>query len=349
MTPTLTHPKTTTDSDAALAVLAGAAIGDAWGYPVEFTTYAVLSQQYPDGAPYPAAPALISDDTQMSLAVTHALTTASRLHQDPRAHLIHRFLSWREDPDNNRAPGTTCMTALAHLAQDPTVPFDVGLAESKGCGTIMRTAPCAFLPEATRLPITVYQSVLTHAHPVAAAATAVFTELLHDILTITVPQRDLLSHAQRITRQLHDREYPNSAWQDWLGHVPGRAGYADASDYLRAGFNAVDTYLGTLATEASHWRPNTDVCEVAGGGWIAEETLGCALTITSHPQFADPVEAVRKAATSGGDSDSIASLVGAIEGALHGMTPLAHLFRGIEPRYQDDITRTAPLLAALGN
>jgi ADP-ribosylglycohydrolase len=56
-----------------------------------------------------------------------------------------------------------------------------------------------------------------------------------------------------------------------------------------------------------------------GAGWIAEEALATALlcTIRHHE---DPVGALARAATTSGDSDSIACLAGAFLGARLGMT-----------------------------
>ncbi len=59
-------------------------------------------------------------------------------------------------------------------------------------------------------------------------------------------------------------------------------------------------------------------CLITGEGWIAEEAFATGLLcFLLFPD--DPVAALRRAAVSSGDSDSIACLVGAFAGAFHGL------------------------------
>lgn len=63
--------------------------------------------------------------------------------------------------------------------------------------------------------------------------------------------------------------------------------------------------------------PETDPCLATGEGWIAEEALATGLLC--FLLFVDePVTALRRAACTSGDSDSIACLTGAFAGAYHG-------------------------------
>lgn len=60
--------------------------------------------------------------------------------------------------------------------------------------------------------------------------------------------------------------------------------------------------------------PETDPCLATGDGWIAEEALATALLcFLLFPE--EPVTALRRAACTRGDSDSIACLAGAFAGA----------------------------------
>ena len=64
-------------------------------------------------------------------------------------------------------------------------------------------------------------------------------------------------------------------------------------------------------------KDSSDVCEILGGGWGSDEALACALAcVLKFPK--DYASAVRRGATTGGDSDSIASIAGAISGAYLG-------------------------------
>jgi ADP-ribosylglycohydrolase len=71
--------------------------------------------------------------------------------------------------------------------------------------------------------------------------------------------------------------------------------------------------------ESALQRPDyhSDPCLLTGAGWIAEEALATGLLcFLLFPD--DPVAALRRAAVTSGDSDSIACLTGAFAGAHHG-------------------------------
>jgi ADP-ribosylglycohydrolase len=102
--------------------LFGLAYGDALGRPTEFLTVAEFIDRYGPGGPrdlpgdpggrtdaHPdARPALVTDDTQMALAVGWALHDAPGPTPEAVAPLLReRFVSWAASPDNNRAPGQT--------------------------------------------------------------------------------------------------------------------------------------------------------------------------------------------------------------------------------------------------
>jgi ADP-ribosylglycohydrolase len=72
---------------------------------------------------------------------------------------------------------------------------------------------------------------------------------------------------------------------------------------------------------------------------VAEEALATALLcVLLHPN--DPVRALRQAATTSGDSDSIAAIAGALAGAHHGISAWpADWVANIE--YADRIERLA--------
>src|SRR5437867_7697133 len=119
-------------------------------------------------------PSLVTDDTQMTLAVGEALLevedydkiSAEILEKILRDH----FVKWLNSPDNNRAPGMTCMRACEMLEAGYSW-TKATVANSKGCGANMRVAPVGLLPEAKngitekiRSAIAQFQSALTHGH-----------------------------------------------------------------------------------------------------------------------------------------------------------------------------------------
>lgn len=154
--------------------LFGLAYGDALGKPTEFLTVAEIERRYGPAGPRELSgePALVTDDTQMALAVGWALHEAPSLTPEAVEPLLRRrFLAWAVSPDNNRAPGMTCLRACAELSrglrwQEATV---VG---SKGCGANMRVTPVGLLDVDldTLAGLAQLQAGLTHGHPTGLAA-----------------------------------------------------------------------------------------------------------------------------------------------------------------------------------
>src|SRR5215475_1074944 len=101
--------------------LFGLAFGDALGAPTEFLRVAEILERFPPAGPLEPAgnPALVTDDTQMTLAVAVALLEASSagpLSPQSLEHALRRkFVGWLNSPDNNRAPGMTCLRACELL------------------------------------------------------------------------------------------------------------------------------------------------------------------------------------------------------------------------------------------
>lgn len=138
----------------ATGALLGLALGDALGFPTEFNDVpAILAKCGPWREMALPRPAFITDDTQMTLAVARALRDtldggpldAARLEGPLRAE----FTAWYRSPDNNRAPGRTCLTACAELER-PGLPWaEASQTGSKGCGANMRVAPVGLVPGLT--------------------------------------------------------------------------------------------------------------------------------------------------------------------------------------------------------
>lgn len=99
--------------------LFGLAYGDARGKPTEFLTVVEIVDRYGPAGPrqLTGEPALVTDDTQMALAVGWALRDAPEATSAALEPLLRRrFVDWADSPDNNRAPGATCLGACAGLA-----------------------------------------------------------------------------------------------------------------------------------------------------------------------------------------------------------------------------------------
>jgi ADP-ribosylglycohydrolase len=104
---------------AATGALLGLAMGDAMGFPTEFNDIAQIAVKCGPWRTMPlplsSGRAYVTDDTQMTLALGEGLIealaagplTASRMEPPVRA----RFVQWWDSPENNRAPGRTCLRA----------------------------------------------------------------------------------------------------------------------------------------------------------------------------------------------------------------------------------------------
>ncbi len=304
--------------------LFGLAFGDALAAPCEFLSVDEICQRHPPNGPLDLEgnPALVTDDTQMALALGRALLDARATRTLSPADLEYtigmRFTEWLHSPDNNRAPGRTCLRAIAGL--DAGLPWlRATQLDSKGCGANMRVAAVGLLPSsvladaaADRAAIAQFQAALTHGHATALAASDLTTAAVH-FLARGGSQSELLEWL-RCYGQSQRRVYHG----DWLGSLWQRPWAASAEDFIAGGWDECLTALQRVEDGLQHADRDTDPCLVSGDGWIAEEALATALLcILWYPD--EPRRALRRAAVTRGDSDSIACLAGAFAGAVHGI------------------------------
>ena len=148
-----------------LGCLLGGAVGDGFGYAVEFDRLDAIRQRY--GAAGIRAPVLrngrlvVSDDTQMTLFTLEGLARSIELNGKGSeaaavAEVRRAYLDWLDTQGAShgvalagtlathsalrvqRAPGNTCLSAL-HGGGNGTI--ETPINDSKGCGGAMRTAP----------------------------------------------------------------------------------------------------------------------------------------------------------------------------------------------------------------
>src|SRR6266567_4733931 len=124
--------------------LFGLAFGDALGADTEFLSVEQILRRFPPHGPLEPTghPARVTDDTQMTLAVGEALLEAAQPYTATTLEgpLRRAFVAWSNSPENNRAPGMTCMRACAGLERG--LPwYEATVSRSKGCGANMRVAP----------------------------------------------------------------------------------------------------------------------------------------------------------------------------------------------------------------
>ncbi|MCE5994105.1 ADP-ribosylglycohydrolase family protein [Pseudomonas sp. KCA11] len=290
--------------------LLGGAVGDALGAPVEFLEWPVIKARFgPQGiidlAPAYGITGAISDDTQMMLFTAEGLLRAYVLGSSRQPchvpsiihHALLRWLATQDYPStipvatdgwlikhlglwSRRAPDATCLSALKGSGRLGAVAEN----SSKGCGALVRVAPCAFFAHA--FDYAAQSGRLTHGHPTGYLAAGLFA----DILQRVVDRQDSLEHA--VTQSLAR-----------YGQVPGME--ETRSLIERVLFFYYEGYT-----------PTPQRIDDFGAAWVADQVLAvglwCALTARSLE------EGVAMAVNHSGDSSSTGLVVGHLLGAQYG-------------------------------
>ncbi|KQY95043.1 MULTISPECIES: ADP-ribosylglycohydrolase family protein [unclassified Brevundimonas] len=295
--------------DRVLGCLFGGAVGDAFGYAVEFDRLQeILRRHGPDGLTEPQLQAgkfIVSDDTQMTLFTAEAVNRSG----SPEGFIDEcraAYLRWYETQTGRpgegrdgllahaplwkrRAPGNTCMSALA---QGGTGSAERRINDSKGCGGVMRVAPIGLVrhwDERTAFELGAAAAALTHGHPSGFFSAAAMSAIVRNLLD----GADLTVAVDRASHLLS--EHP------------------EAKETQIAMERAV-----SLARQSSDGQ---DVARRAlGEGWVGEEAL--AIAIYSCLVGSSFEDTMRVAANHDGDSDSTASIAGQLFGARWGFEHL---------------------------
>ncbi|MFJ8131624.1 ADP-ribosylglycohydrolase family protein [Streptomyces hydrogenans] len=306
------------NKQAATGTLMGLALGDALGFPTEFNDVpAILAKCGPwreMELPVTRGTAYITDDTQMTLALARGIRTAlesglltpHRLARPVR----DEYVDWYHSPENNRAPGNTCLLACRLLDSDRRWQ-DASQIGSKGCGANMRVAPLGLVPglsDEQRAGAAQLQAALTHGHPTGLAASDLTARAVW-LLAQGVDPAGLVGQLRSYAYENRDRYH-----ERWLGDLWTRSQDPDAGHFVRRGWDECLAVLERLDSVQRTADPELDPCTYTGDGWIAEEALATGLLcFLLFP--GEPLTALRRAACTRGDSDSIAALAGAFAGA----------------------------------
>ncbi|MBC7931707.1 MAG: ADP-ribosylglycohydrolase family protein [Rubrivivax sp.] len=303
--------------------LFGLAFGDALGAPTEFLSVDEILKRWPPAGPtsLKGDPVRVTDDTQMALSVGEALAEAlSRRDLSPatlEALLSAAFVEWLNSPDNNRAPGMTCLRACEALEAGKRW-VEATVKGSKGCGANMRVAAVGLIsPQihgvgpAERAAIAQFQAALTHGHPTALAAS--------DLTAFTIAQLAAGVELRSLMEVL--RSYAASQREvyhaGWLGELWQRPGSESPEAFIARGWDECLGVLERLDDALSSIDHESDPCLATGQGWVAEEAFATGLLcFLMYPD--KPKKALRRAAVTSGDSDSIACLTGSFAGAYLG-------------------------------
>ncbi len=318
--------------------LFGLAYGDALGKPTEFQDYATIVAAYGPAGPQQLTgrPALVTDDTQMALAVGEAIVAAPEITPRTLEPLLRQgFLEWAASPDNNRAPGMTCLNACAAL-HDGRPWQQATVAGSKGCGANMRVTPVGLVPglsDDQRAGLAQLQAGLTHGHPTGLAASELTAYAVRWLADGLAPG-DLMA-ALRERSDSQRKVYR----EEWLGDLWQQPTITSPEQFIARGWDETAAALDRVRSALAAGDFAGDPCLATGAGWIAEEALGTALyCYLISPD--EPVAVLGRGAASSGDSDSIACLAGAFAGAALGLVAWPAAWRE-QIEYTDRLNRLA--------
>ena len=316
--------------------LLGGAVGDALGYPVEFMKEDGIFRKYGEKGIQTLSqagnPAVISDDTQMTLFAANALIRSASIHCNWKENLLRAYQEWlgtqgdecciRDDPrprmwlyeveglHARRAPGNTCLASIRRTAGKREAIFADN--NSKGCGTVMRAAPYGLSvgydplsrgEEANAvIKMAHVDADFTHGHPAAREASASLAALIWEIVQYS-PQR---------CNSLEEAVY----------HCFGGSGLLK---------KAVE-----LALDGSV--PDLEGIHRLGEGWVADEALAIAVFCAVRHQN-DFAAGIRAAVNHKGDSDATGAIGGNILGAWLGEEAVEKAF-DLKQLELADVTRT---------
>ncbi len=278
------------EQEKARAVIYGIALGDAFGWPVEFLSTQKINTIYgEEGICEPPDPAEITDETQTSVAIAEALIESGDAEIDTlMAAVTHNLIAWSNSPENTRAPGHTVTEAVRTLESGVSW-REAGIAHAKGNGSAVRVAPVGYLyqRDPTRLREVAHATgIATHAHPSADAATVAAAYLIKLALD-GVPPEDFVRLALDFTGSISD-EFHETMLK--VGHV-------------------------------SAWTDELAAINHIGSGWTGEEAVAIALyCVLRYPD--DFVQALHRAVNISGDSDSVGSITGGLMAARLGLNAI---------------------------
>lgn len=289
-----------------------AAYADAWGKDVEFENDI---SRIPHPLPAPD-PLLITDDTQMSIAVIRGLFDPAEDPIDESNNIGSRFIHWLHDPDNNRAPGMTCVQAIKRLEEyrrrGGVNPYAGGVFGRKGCGANMR-APWIGLVNVPASKVSQWaaqQAAITHKHDTASVSAELTALATWKIFRGETPRGELVQY-------LLTRSRKNVEVQQALRMVQG--------------------------ISSEQWDdPDFDLGDYSPG-WIAEQALASAAR--AYDSTMEPLEAVERVIRMSGDSDSVGFIAGAFLGAGEADAIRTIEEARFEARYEEELRQVEDVIS----
>jgi ADP-ribosylglycohydrolase len=221
----------------------------------------------------------------MTIAIAEALATAGEKDVETIMGFVeNQFIQWYDSPENNRAPGNTCLRGVSRLKGGVNW-AESGEARSKGSGSVMRIAPVGYLyqHDTKKLNDVAHATgISTHGHPTAVAASVGGAYAIKLVLDGVPPKR--------LIYKLHE-------------YISG------ITEEFDKAIEKITYCLG--------WKDEEKALDYLGKGWVAEEALALALyCFLKYPD--DYEKTVLRSANTEGDSDTIACIAGGISGAYLG-------------------------------
>lgn len=297
--------------DKILNVLSAGALGDAFGYVVEFDDWDAIQiihgplglQVLKDNPNIPLA----TDDTQMTLFACEGIIQGLWSKRAGPVEMVEyaraSFQRWLETQSYKddvggllggytalyarRAPGMTCLGSLSDPEQAFASSSNPG-NQSKGCGAVMRTAPYAFLinkfTDDEIWNIAADSGAITHGHVDGWGSAAA------------------LSYAMALM----------------LRGLPFDLAFTQAAKraVCAGAVGTCDLIVAALGTNG-RMHPEA-MCDYLGEGWTGDEALAIAIYAAKHATSV--MDAIILGANHRGDSDSTASIAGQIAALRFGMT-----------------------------
>lgn len=295
-------------------LLAGA-VGDALGYQVEFDSLERILISHGERGVRCMSPT-VSDDTQMTLFTAEGMLMGCRQRMPMPACVYQSYLDWHvtqggrrkgifhkesallAEPGlyRRRAPGLTCLGALSSGDMGT---MDEPINHSKGCGGVMRVAPCGLL-KMPDLPDDgdawalqgAMAAAITHSHIMGYVPAAMLADMVHAIL-------------------LEDGRALAEIVQDSLARMARLFGTGEQMMNF-------DSLMRRAVDLAASDKPEREVIRSLGEGWVGDEALAIAVFCAlRHPDNME--DCLSAAVTHDGDSDSTGAIAGNILGAWLGV------------------------------
>ena len=298
-------------------MLLGLAIGDALGNTSEGMTaaqrhalFGEIRDYLPNSRLAGHRVGLPSDDSQLAFRTLESLLECRTLDPDD--------LSARFATGELYGVGKSMREFLRKRSEGFTSWYHCG-AESAGNGALMRIAPVVLLhPDGTSAALwldVALASIVTHRDAASVASCVAFVDLLARLLRLPAPPTAewILTTFTTTVRQVCS----DTVYEPRDGRFAGRS--SSFPDYLDE----------ALAVARQHgWDTRQACTEWASGAYLLETVPSVLWILAQH--IHDPEEAIVRAVNDTHDNDTIAAIVGAAVGALHGRQALpAHWQRGL--------------------